>query len=87
MTPQTLPAVVVYGKPHCALCDKALAVLAHLQPEFGYRIDYRDITADPALTARYRETIPVVAVDGVEIARGRVTIPAVRAALSALVHP
>lgn len=75
--------VVVYGKRHCSLCEKALAVLAHLQRDFGYRIDYVDITADPVLSSLYREAIPVVAVNGVEIARGRVTIPAVRSALSA----
>jgi glutaredoxin len=76
--------VVVYGKSECSLCEKALAVLAHLQREFGYRVDYVDITVDPGLAALYREAIPVVAVDGVEIARGRVTIPALRAALSAV---
>lgn len=78
--------VVVYGKPHCSLCDKALAVLAYLQREFGYQVDYIDITSDPALSHLYREAIPVVIAEGVEIARGRVTIPAVRATLSTMAH-
>ena len=71
--------VVVYGKPRCPLCDKALAIVRHLQPEFGYRIENQDITRDPALFARYREEIPVVVLEGRELARGRVTIAAVRA--------
>lgn len=75
--------VVVYGKADCSLCEKARAVMAHLRPEFGYDLDYIDITRDPALFARYREAIPVVVLDGREIARLRVTIPGVRAALSA----
>jgi glutaredoxin len=75
--------VVIYGKADCSLCEKARAVLAHLRREFGYEIEYVDITRDPALFARYRETIPVVVLDGREIARLRVTIPGVRAALSA----
>jgi glutaredoxin len=74
--------VVVYGRPGCHLCEKALAIVRHLQPEFGYRIEDRDITHDPALFVRYREEIPVIVMEGREIARGRVTIPAVRASFA-----
>lgn len=74
--------VVVYGKQDCPLCSKALAALEHLRPEFGFRIDYVDVTRDPELLARYRDAIPVVLLDGREIARLRVTIPALRAALA-----
>jgi glutaredoxin len=73
--------IIVYGRPGCHLCDKALAIVRHLQPEFGYRIEHQDITRDPALFARYREEIPVVVLEGREIARGRVTIAAARASL------
>lgn len=76
--------IVAYGKPECSLCDKARAVVERLQPEFGYRIETADITRDAALFVRYREAIPIVVLDGREIARGRVTIPAMRAALTAL---
>jgi glutaredoxin len=74
--------VVVYGKPDCSLCEKARAVVERLQPEFGYRIDDVDVTRDPALLSRYREAIPVILVDGREVARLRVTIPGLRAALA-----
>jgi glutaredoxin len=76
--------VVVYGKPDCSLCEKATAILGRLQREFGFRIDHVDITQDPGLFSRYRERIPVVAVDGQEVAWGIVTIPALRSVLNRL---
>jgi glutaredoxin len=76
--------VVVYGKPECSLCDKATAILERLGAEFAYRIEHVDITEHPELFARYRYRIPVVAVDGREIASGIVTTPALRAALRRL---
>ena len=73
--------VVVYGKPECLLCEKAVAILERLQREFDFRIDHVDITMDPELLRRYRERIPVVVLDGQEVASGIVTIPALRSAL------
>ena len=73
--------VLVYGKPDCSLCEKAIAILKHLQREFVFRIDHVDITTDPRLFSRYRERIPVVVLDGQEVAWGIVTIPALRSAL------
>ena len=73
--------VVVYGKPECSLCEKAIAILERLQREFDFHIDYVDITTDLGLFARYRERIPVVVLDGQEVAWGIVTIPVLRSAL------
>lgn len=78
--------VVVYGKSDCPLCDKALTIVAHLQHEFGYQIAHTDITVDPALLTRYRDEIPVIVLDGREIARGRVTLSNVRASLARAVR-
>ncbi len=76
--------VVVYGKPDCSLCEKAIAILERLRREFGFRIEHVDITKDPGLFNRYRERIPVVVLDGQEVAWGIVTIPALRSALGRL---
>jgi glutaredoxin len=73
--------LVIYGKPGCCLCEKAEQVAARLRREFSFEIRLADITRDPVLRTRYREAIPVVALDGVEIARGQVTIAGLRAAL------
>jgi glutaredoxin len=76
--------VVVYGKTDCSLCDKAAAILERLRLEFDYRVEHVDITGDPELFARYRYRIPVVMLNGREIAAGMVTTPGLRAALSRL---
>ena len=73
--------VVVFGKPDCSLCAKAIAILERLQREFDFHIDYVDITRDPGLFSRYCERIPVVVLDGQEVAWGIVTTPVLRAAL------
>ncbi|HEV2357802.1 MAG TPA: glutaredoxin family protein [bacterium] len=73
--------VVVYGKPACSLCDKATAILERLRHEFPFRIEHVDITGDAELFARYREKIPVVVLDGREVAWGIVTTPALRSIL------
>lgn len=78
--------VVVYGKPDCPLCDKALTIVARLKHEFGYQIAHTDITGDPALFTRYRDEIPVIVLDGREIAPGRVTLSTVRASLAQAVR-
>ena len=54
--------VVVYTAPGCDLCDAALEVVIAVCGE-----DFRlvDIGGDPELESRYRESIPVVEIDGV----------------------
>jgi glutaredoxin len=59
-----MPRVTLYTKPDCHLCDVAAAALARVRAHTGFDLDVVDITADPALRARYGERIPVVLVDG-----------------------
>jgi glutaredoxin len=56
--------VVVYGAPDCGLCDVAKAVLEPASTRLGFRLRAVDISQDPELEARYRESIPVVEIDG-----------------------
>ncbi len=74
--------VVLYGKPDCSLCEKASAILERLRRDFDFRIEHVDITRDPGLSRRYRERIPVLVLEGQEVAWGIVTIPDLRATLS-----
>jgi glutaredoxin len=57
-------SVVLYGKSGCHLCDIAHQLLLGLEREFEFTIEEVDITRDDALLARYRDTIPVVVIDG-----------------------
>jgi len=74
--------LVVYGRPGCCLCEKAEDIARRLEREYAFETEVVDITGDPVLYARYREVIPVVTLDGTEIARGRVGFAGMRGALA-----
>jgi glutaredoxin len=52
--------VVLFHSPGCHLCERARGVL----DAEGVAYDVVDITGDPELEARYRESLPVVEIDG-----------------------
>lgn len=62
----------LYSKPGCHLCEKVRALLDEVQSAHDLAVDEIDITRDAVLFARYRHEIPVLLVDGEEVARGRV---------------
>lgn len=80
------PVVTLYSRPGCSLCLEALAELRKLARELRFDVDVIDIERDDALHRRYMFEIPVVLVDGVEVARaplrGHMLEDAVRDALS-----
>ena len=57
------PAVTLYGRPGCHLCDDARVVLERI----GEPFDEVDIDSDDELFKRYLERIPVVVLDGEEL--------------------
>lgn len=68
--PTALPALVLYGKPECRLCDEARTALATI---LGARaaaglpapaLVERDILADPAWEREFYLTIPVLELAG-----------------------
>ncbi|MGH3024563.1 MAG: glutaredoxin family protein [Gaiellaceae bacterium] len=58
--------VTLYRAEGCRLCESAARVLAAVRAEVPFELEEVDITGDPELEPRYRERIPVVAVDGEE---------------------
>lgn len=64
--------VVVYTRANCPLCDKAAAFLEVERRRLGFTLEWVDIAADPELTARHGEWIPVVEVDGTVRFRGQI---------------
>jgi glutaredoxin len=58
--------VTLYGKPGCHLCEEARAVVLAVRAERPFELEELDITRDPVLERRYRERIPVIAIDGQE---------------------
>ena len=59
--------LTLYGKPGCHLCEEALAVVLEVRERRAFELSEVDITRDPVLEARYRERIPVIAIDGEEV--------------------
>lgn len=71
--------VTVYGKPGCSLCEKALDVVRILSRTYPLRLTYVNILEDPVLYARYWDRIPVVLLEGEEVAAGQVSLASIEA--------
>lgn len=65
--------VTLLGKPDCHLCHVMEGVVAPVLAARGVGLVVRDVRDDAELLRRYRNDIPVLLLDGVEIARHRIT--------------
>ena len=61
-----MPTLILYTKPDCGLCDEAHDAIERVRAQLAFDLRVVDISADPALVARYGQRIPVVLVDGEE---------------------
>ena len=68
------PTVTLYTKPGCHLCEPVAATIVEAARVRSFRSTTRNILDDPADYERYKHAIPVVTVDGVEVARYRLTL-------------
>ncbi len=73
--------VTLYTRDGCGLCREAERIVA--REGRGHAVEVVDIDTDPALQRAYNIRVPVVEVDGAEVAEGRVPPGAVRTALRA----
>ena len=71
--------VTVFTREGCGLCREAERIVA--REARGHDVQRVDVDADPELQRAYNIRVPVVAVDGVEVAEGRLEPGVVRAAL------
>ena len=76
-----MATITLYTKAGCHLCERAERVILSVQQELGFQLERQDISQDDALWERYRFEVPVIAVDGEERFRHRVSEPELRAAL------
>jgi len=54
------PALQLYGRSWCHLCEDMLAALAPLRGEFGFTLDVVDVDSNPQLETRFGERVPVL---------------------------
>lgn len=78
---QSRRTVTVYTRDGCGLCREAEAIAA--REARGHEVRLVDVDADPDLQRAYNLRVPVVEVDGREVAEGRLPRGAVRTALRA----
>ena len=61
--------VTIYSRPDCHLCERAKQVIARCQQKVDFALEEVDISQSSELFERYRDDIPVILLDGSEIAR------------------
>ena len=76
------PAVTLYGRPGCHLCDEAREALLRVRTGAPFELLEIDIERDDELFKRYLERIPVVCLNGEELFEFHVDEAALRRRLS-----
>ena len=74
--------VRVYTRTGCHLCEDAIAIGGRLAGP-PHTVELVDIDADPAITDEYTIRVPVVEVDGEEVAQYQVNEAVLAGALGA----
>jgi glutaredoxin len=75
--------VVLYTKTDCGLCAEAEDLLRSVQQSIRFELELVYIEEDESLLESYQDRVPVIAVDGREVASAPLSERAVRAAISA----
>ena len=75
--------VKLYTKVGCGLCDEAEDALRSMQKVIQFELALVYIEDDPALLHRLGDRVPVVYIDGREVASAPINEAALRAVLSA----
>jgi glutaredoxin len=68
-----MPRVTLFTKPGCHLCEAVEQAVAVVRRRRAFDLEVRNILDDPADFRKYQHEIPVVLVNGVEVARHRMT--------------
>ena len=66
------PAVTLYTRRGCCLCDDAKRVLEAARRAAAFDYAEVDIDADPDLRRQYNDEVPVIAINGVKAFKYRV---------------
>ena len=61
--------VTIYSKPDCHLCERAKGVIALCRRKADFALEEVDISQNSELFERYRNDVPVILLDGQEVAR------------------
>jgi glutaredoxin len=70
--------LTIYSKRECCLCDDAKRAISEFSKECELALEDIDITTDKALWEKYCYDIPVLLLDGEEIARHHIGLKKLR---------
>jgi glutaredoxin len=70
--------LTLYSKPDCCLCDDAKRAIDEFTRECNLTLEVVDISKDKALWEKYCYDIPVLLLDGEEIARHHIGLKKLR---------
>lgn len=82
MATGTRPALTVYSRAYCRLCDEMIEALRELQGLFPFDFEVIDVDGDAALERRHGEKVPVLMHGERELCRYRIDSADVTAYLS-----
>ncbi|MGQ0749460.1 MAG: glutaredoxin family protein [Betaproteobacteria bacterium] len=82
METETTPALTVYSRRGCHLCEDMIVQLQALQSFHGFTFTVVDVDADGSLVRRYGDQVPVLAHADRELCRHRFDVAAVTAFLT-----
>ena len=64
---KTFPALTLYGREECHLCQDMVSALRKLQTDIPFDLEIIDVDSDTDLKSRYGALVPVLMADGNEI--------------------
>ena len=73
--------LTIYSKPDCHLCDEMKQVIEKVRAKIPCELQIKNILDDPADFEKYKTQIPVLFLNGSEIARYRISASRLEAAL------
>jgi glutaredoxin len=76
-----MPHITIYSKPDCHLCDVMKQIVEKVRQRIPFDLQIKNILDDPADFEKYQTQIPVLMLNGSEIARYRIREEQLEAAL------
>jgi hypothetical protein len=71
MATDAAPALTLYSRNYCHLCDEMVAALLELQRRAAFTLEIVDVDGDPGLDQRLGERVPVLMAGARELCRHR----------------
>lgn len=68
------PAVTLYTRKGCCLCDDAKRVLEAARRRADFQLEEIDIDTDPGLQKLYNDEVPVIAINGAKAFKYHVSV-------------